>query len=373
MGWDISYHPVDVVLIRERILPYVQGDGSIDDLVDRALTTARVRFAANAWGLAVMELNHRLTDAQLDELPPPTPPKGLLSKLFGGSEPEEQEELPPIHGINVFDSDVHVWGRPFFIHAKTPREVSEAINNYMSASPEMVDGIVANMIQGLANECRQDIENFAVISKYLGTDAFEKLTPKADEKLPPEADIRHGIRWKIDLFRDAYAAIKEGRNARDADGNEHDPESLFETDFCLAVVEFAANFRPGWMARGYGWPRFLLAQVGIDPSTFFETPKALFAPLLDEVPQIGKHFSNTIRENFMVGGYVPADKVPELLILVTANEKAINDWARSEGWGDEGAAIYLQGIKEALTDAASRKLAFAEATEVYSGPMGIMN
>jgi hypothetical protein len=40
--------------------------------------------------------------------------------------------------------------------------------------------------------------------------------------------------------------------------------------------------------------------------------------------------------------------------------------------GDE-CALSLQKLDEALGDAAARGLAFCEATEVYSGPMGFMN
>ena len=77
MGYDTSYHAVDLPLIQTRLLPYVSGQGSIDDLVEQALLLSKVRFRANAWGLG--------------------------SKDFPAREPF-----------------LHVWGRPFFIVGDDP-------------------------------------------------------------------------------------------------------------------------------------------------------------------------------------------------------------------------------------------------------------
>jgi hypothetical protein len=62
-----------------------------------------------------------------------------------------------------------------------------------------------------------------------------------------------------------------------------------------------------------------------------------------------------------------------MLELIDRHSRAIDEWARSEGWGEDGAQIYLRGINEAALDAQRRGLGFVEATEVYSGPLGIMN
>lgn len=62
MGYDVSAHPVDVDLIQDRLLPYVQGEGDIDDLIQDAVRLAQVRFRANAWGLGLVNLAHAEAD-----------------------------------------------------------------------------------------------------------------------------------------------------------------------------------------------------------------------------------------------------------------------------------------------------------------------
>jgi hypothetical protein len=56
VGYDVSFHPLDVDLLESRILPFIRGELEIDDLVDRAARIARIRFRANAWGLGLLKL-----------------------------------------------------------------------------------------------------------------------------------------------------------------------------------------------------------------------------------------------------------------------------------------------------------------------------
>jgi hypothetical protein len=60
MGFDISSHPMDVSLIQTRILPYLRGQGNLDDLITEAVRLAKVRFRANAWGLGLVQLQSEL-------------------------------------------------------------------------------------------------------------------------------------------------------------------------------------------------------------------------------------------------------------------------------------------------------------------------
>ena len=93
MGYDTSHHPIDVELITQRIVPYILGLGVIDDLVADAIRVSKVRHRANAWGLAA----HRHF-AQSDQ---------------------------------PFDSDLYVWGRPFFVTVEGTPEIAEAIDRYL--------------------------------------------------------------------------------------------------------------------------------------------------------------------------------------------------------------------------------------------------
>ncbi|MCA9032889.1 MAG: hypothetical protein KDA69_13865 [Planctomycetaceae bacterium] len=365
MGFDISYHPVDVAFIHDRVLPFVRGQGPIDDLMPDALRIAKVRFRANAWGLGMLRLNHKVHDAQRKALAVASDTRGFFAKLFS------KKTVPPrgkTSGIPGFDSEVHVWGRPFFICCDSTEQVSDAIDRYIRADECEVAEIARSMIDYIAKKgVGSDVEGI------VGGSLLDCVRPNEDDRLPEDSEIVRGIRWKMDLFREAYAGYREGRKVVDPNGNSHDPRQLFSADFPLSVLEFASHFRPGWMARGYGWPTHLLSKVGVDINGLFSSPLKLFEPLLPEIPEIQENLSDTIHENYMVGGFVDSDKVPELLDSIERHSNAINEWAQSEGWGDDGAATYLSGIREAVSDAARRGLAFAEATEAYSAPMGQMN
>jgi hypothetical protein len=125
------------------------------------------------------------------------------------------------------------------------------------------------------------------------------------------------------------------------------------------------------MARGYGWPSLILDGVKA-AAALFESPAALLASVLEPLG-IELDHDGTITQNYMVGGYVPAAKVPKLLALLEKNEKKALAALAEQDWEEDEARLLVRKVHEAVADAASRELAFCEATEVYSAPMGIMN
>src|SRR5262249_43000951 len=154
---------------------------------------------------------------------------------------------------------LHVWGRPFFITDESPEEVSAGIDRYLAATPRQVDAIARDMLRKM----RPGLE--------------KQVQPSAEGSLPGDADLAQGIRGRIDLLRDAYAAMMRGETFQVND-EEHDPQEVLASDLPFLVVDFAANFTPGWMARGYVWPTHLLAEAGLDVDEFFGTAAGVFAP-----------------------------------------------------------------------------------------------
>jgi hypothetical protein len=398
MGFDVSFHPVDLQLIHERLVPYIMGLGSIDDLVERAVRIARIRHRANAWGLGALKLTEDPDDDQdfdplaqrlldedelsdglddLDEealalagdmaaesLRDPDAPyteelEGsgiILSPSFADGHRESsartngQSDRQPL-----VDSDLHVWGRPFFVTAQEPLAVSQVIDRYLDANLETAD-LIAKAELG-----RLDPELASLVT----------LEPEADA--PSDEELAQGIRWKLDLLRRCYRARRAGqRSVTLPDGEEADPSELLGREVPLALLEFAANFRPGWMARGIVWPSVLLHEAELDDAGCFEPPGALVEPLARELGGMSFFLEPTITENYMVGGYVPPKKVPLLRAQLEKHRARVLACSRDAGWELECKSA-LRKILEALADAERRGLGFAEATEVYSGIQGIMN
>jgi hypothetical protein len=250
-----------------------------------------------------------------------------------------------------FDSDIHVWGRPFFITHKNPADVSRAIDQYLALTPEQVDPLAQEML------------------RLLDPALPGKVTPSDEGTVPSADDIFKNALWKLALLRDACKQAPSRGKVSGPDGGQLDAAKLLQTDLILASFEFAAVFRPGWMDRGTVWPTYLLGQLEL-PADLFESPRVLFQPLLDAGLDLGSRPA-TINENYMVGGYVRAANVPALRKIWEQNrDRLVSMKFRGE---TVDLSTTYQKTMEALLDAESRGFGFAEATEVYSAPMGIMN
>ena len=267
MGFDVSTHPIDVGLIQTRLLPYLRGDGTIDDLVADGVRLAKVRFRANAWGLG--------TVAAL------TPPAG--GKKAKGK--------PPDPAATGFDPDLHVWGRPFFVTAPADG-VSAAIDRYLSCPADGVDAVARGQLD------------------LLGPGLGDRVTPDADGFLPDDGPIAAGLRGELDFLRACYPNLANGKPVTLPDGEASDPDDVFLFTMPLAVVTFAAQFAPGWMARGHVWPTAFLSDASLDADGLVESAAALFEPLLRVVGGYDEAFEPTIAQNYTVGGYVRPANVP---------------------------------------------------------------
>ncbi len=337
MGFDVSAHPVDVLLVQTRLLPYLRGEGSIDDLVADGVRLTKVRFRANAWGLGLL--------AALG------PADGGKPKGKKGKRPADVAPAPaPPAG---FDADLHVWGRPFFVTGP-PESVGPAIDRYLAATPGDVDAIARDQLD------------------FLDPGLKDRVTPDADGFLPEDAVIAAGLRQELDLLRAAYPNLANGQAVTTPDGESTDPEDVFLFNMPLAVVTFAAQFTPGWMARGYVWPTAFVDEAGLDADGLVEPAGGLFEPLLHVIGGWQEAFEPTITQNYTVGGYVRPANVPAFRAWWAAHRDPLVQPFAADGNGDLGAGAY-QKILEAVRDAERRGMGFLEAAEVYSGFMGVMN
>ncbi len=335
MGFDISSHPVDVQLIQTRILPYLRGQGTIDDLLADAVRLTKVRFRANAWGLGALNVQHKEQEDQRAK-----------KKAKDGSAAVTQT-------ARDFDSDLHVWGRPFFITVPT-EQLASVLDRYLAASPEQVDAI-------------------AMAQLYkLHPDLVNQVQPDADSTLPNDGPLADSIRQEIDVLKSAYQNIASGKSVKLPTGEKVDPEDLLLFNMPLAVVTFAANFTPGWMARGHVWFTQFIQQANLDADGLYEPATSLFEPLLNTIGGWEEAFEPTITQNYTLGGYVRPANVTAFRTWWEAHREPLLAPFAVDDEQDYGAVCY-QKILEAVREAERRKFGFVEAAEVYSGFMGIMN
>lgn len=352
MGFDTSFHAVDLRFIHANLIPaLLTGDG-LDQIEARAARLAKVRYLAKAWALGALrarDAGRAQAESIARATPPlPEPPKpGFLGRFFGSATASPRVELPPRPAwLDRLDSELHVWGRPYFITADQPAEVSAAIDTWLAAAPEDAESLGRAMALRLAPE-------------------FGPLTePDLGRGLPRDEAFRDAVREPLSACREVLRALEAGEMFAHPDGGDLDPAELVGgTDFAFLLTRIAAWFRPGWMARG-AWASQLIPEIpgaafGWEPATI------LIAPILELHPRIQPSLEATIVANDQVGGMLRAEDVPRLrAALEGERERLLRDGLDASTW---------QKLREALLDAESRGLPFLEATEIYSAPLGVLN
>ncbi|RKN04149.1 hypothetical protein [Streptomyces radicis] len=318
MGYDTSFHPVDLRLVEERLLPFVAGHGdddALDDLIARAVGIRRTRFRAKQWALGALEAK-----------------------------------------VDALESDVHVWGRPFLVAGDDPEQVADAVQRYLATPADGVDALAREML--------------ARVDPALPG----RVTPdEGGGALPGDAELGRSLSWRIRVVRALAIGLRAGRETApdpDSPSQRHEVDMLGR-EVAFTLLDFASELTPGWMSRGLTWPTHLLAQADL-PRGAFIRPAALHRPLREEFPDLEWLEEETIIHNDMVGGYVPPEAVPATRAHLTAHRDALIAPAANDGW-EEYCALNLTKIDEALTLAARLGFGFCEATEIYSGFSGTLN
>lgn len=327
MGFDCSYHPVDLAFFEDRLIPSLLGEAPLEPLLKEAVALEKLRYRAKAWAL------------------------GAVAKIRDVPARNAKADKP----ILPIDSNLHVWGRPFFIEASDPAEVSRYIDRYLAArTPAQIDTI--------AKEVRK---------RLVPPLDFE---PDMGAGLPAKKELEAAVLNNLDVLCEVVAAYKAGKKTITLpSGNEDTPEHVLMGSYPTIALGFASRFRPGWMDRGLVWPTLLMANARLDTKRFFEPPVPLFGRLFEVFPKLRKaKLRRTIEENYMVGGYVPPERVGELREYLRDESPALLAKPKKEKW-EEDAELSLRKLDEALADAEHRGHAFVEATEVYSGPLGMLN
>lgn len=311
MGYDTSYHPVDMALVEGRLLPYIAGHGDadgIDDLIARAVEIRRTRFRAKAWALGVLQATRGLD------------------------------------GV-AFDSGLHVWGRPFFIVGDGIEGIAEDVRRYLATPSGGVDALAREMID------------------RIDPALTARVTPDAGGRLPDDGRLAAGMSTALRTLRGAAIALREGRRTvHHPDGREFGAAEILVSEVPFNLLTFAAALLPGWMSRGRTWPTALCADAGVADEGF-TAPAALTGLLREEFPALDWPLPDgTITANYTVGGLVPAPAVAGARANLARHRDAF-DCDPSD----------LRKIDEAMGVAAAFGAAFCEATEIYSGMEGDLN
>ncbi len=334
-----SNHPVDISVIRDRIVPYIMGTGNIDDLLKQAASTALSRIEAMSWAVAA-------NDCILKQNP----------------------------GLPGFYTDLHIWGRPFFNVGLDTPDVMEIHSTYLKQAGQSVDELARTMLPKLDTILKKNANSIDLINSYESLE--NHLQHNQLNKTGGQAEIQDLLEAPLNVLREVYQNLGKSRIMVPVDGEEQamNPQELI-VQALFETIKFSSEIHPGWVGRGNYWPTRLFEQININVSHIFERPIKLFEPLLEEIPYLEAYLEETITENYSLGGYIPPEKMKFFIEALEKNkEKLIFCWVDDtvkKNLTDEAReklSIPFLKIYEPAVYAQQNGLGFIEASNIYSVP-----
>lgn len=316
MGYDVSFHAIDMRMIESRVLPYIAGYGDerdLDDLIRFGVEQAKVRFRANGWGLGAMQA---------------------------------------LGGDDGFDPHLYVWGRPYFITAQSPEDVAEAVLQYNRCTVDQVDQLATHQLSMLDRRLPGHVR------------------PDTEGTLPADHHLAEEVGGHIVLLRNAVRALRSGQPFVKPDGERADPGDILVGNLQFVLVEFLSYILPGWIQRGKAWPTLLERTAELDGYSGLVDNSALLGMLQSEFPALEWQANYTIPANYEVGGYVSPAAVKLTRQWLARNS---DELLAEEEDGDDYLRTALRKTDEALALAARIGGGFVEAAEIYIPMQGKMN
>lgn len=371
MGYDIGFHAIKKSDI-DYLCKHIAGKEEPTDFFHRAVTASQSRSVANAWGLALKNYESHLYQSERNKIKGDAERSqpGFFGKLFGRKALKpDYSKIDNKKHIGNFDSQIHVWGRPFFIY--DDKDINSIINQYLLADTETAELLAQKQLNAMREGLHTDI-----------TPNYEDIS-NCD-------DISNEILWKIDLFKDAYrklgtnelVCINKEQNTNDSKSdlqfegvtqapNEIEPEELFRSDFFFCLIESASRPQPTWMDRGYVWPSRLLSEIGVN-LPYAKTAESLIDYSLLNISHLQFNLDTTINENYSIGAIIsPADMEKFQADLYNNTEKIMAK-ANEEGWLEQ-CVFTLAKLFDCIDYCRNHSCYFVESSDIYSAPMGIIS
>jgi hypothetical protein len=328
----VSFHPVDVAFFDELVAPLTAGRKvNPEAFLQKAATVRRSGWVARRFAVALEGLAAEI------EAPKADPSSSVWQRLRTNLEKLDHRPDEAVkRAAKVFDPDLHLDGRPFFVTEGSAERVAEAVAQYAAAPDEAAAEKTAR-------------EQLARLDPELA-----KLVEPAD--LP---DLSSDLGRRNDLLGSLKAIHDLARQAR-AGGPQ--AESLGE-ELPWRAVAMHGQAYPFWLARDVDGLETICRAAGVMAPECLSPAWRLFAEACEAFPSLKDALKLEVSRERDVGAFVSPSEVGQLVDFLSAHGARIIGAAARAGEGPMATGL-LRKIKECAVYARKNGLGYLEASGV---------
>jgi hypothetical protein len=319
----VSFHPVDVALFDELIGPLAAGRKvNPESFLHDAARVRRNGWMARRYAVGLEAL------AAAIEAPKADPGGSVWQRLRTNLEKLDHRPDEAVRrAAKVFEPDLHLDGRPFFVTEGSAERVAEAVAQYAAAADEeAADRIAREQLARLDPEIAKDFE-------------------PAD--LP---DLSSDLARRNDLLAE-LKAIHDRVRQKVVD------------DLPWRAVAAHARSRPFWIAKDVDGLETICRAAGVLAPECLSPAWRLFAEACEGFPVLKDRLKLEMDGPHAVGAFVAPAEIDKLLDFLGMQGARIIGAAARAGEGPT-ATVLLRKIKECATYARKNGLGYLEATGV---------
>jgi hypothetical protein len=338
----VSFHPVDLTLFDELIAPLAAGRKvNPESYLQRAPRVRQTAWIARRYVIALEQL------AMAAEAPKAEPTASPWQRLRANLErmdykPDESAR----RAARVFDTDLHLDGRPFFISEGSAERVSAAVDAYVAADTDVAaDKIARDQLSRVDSELAKALE------------------PADLAELPSDLGYRSDLLALLTKIHDLARLAREGRAWVDPDVPPRPAADALPEELPWRAVSLHSRVMPFWVARDVDGLETICRAAGVPPPDCLGPAWRVFAEACEAFPALKSTLGLELRRPKDVGAYVAANEVGSLLTFLSDHGAKIINAATRAGEGATATSL-LRKIKECAVYAQHHNLGYLEACGV---------
>ena len=338
----VSFHPLDLAVFDELLSPLAAG-GKVnpENFLRDASRVRRNGWIARRYAVALDALSVE------SEAPPADPGSSLWQRLRSNLEKVDFKPAEAARrAVKVFDADLHLEGRPFFIGEASAEKVATAVDAYVAAETE-------DAADGLAREqlARLDAE-------------LAKLVEPADiPDVSSDLSYRNDLLAELKKLYDLGRCAREGRPWSDGGAPPKPGADAVRDEMPWRTVALHARARPFWIAHDVDGLETICRAAGVVAPDCLSPAWRPFAEVCEAYPALRAALGLELTRDRAVGAFVAPAEVGSLVDFLSMHGARIIGAATRAGEGTMATAL-LRKIKECAVYAQRHGLGYLEASGV---------